>query len=254
MNNDEYKELASRLQTTADITRLSKDMNMNRELLLIVYTQRVVRDATKRYYRVKNRADRLEWQWKNGTQLLQLANRENFPPILLSLILMRHIGYTRKEYWKFVKNPDKIGNPRLRREIADVVRNDIIYSPAGMDVQYERGVKGESRLADWLDRNNISYRREDELKGEFKKTPDFLLDEPLIIDEVEISWIESKANFGDVLEIRKNMKKQLIPYTELFGNGIVVYWFGYVVDYEPVNGVRVEDSSFFTKDISHYSG
>lgn len=253
MNTRDYKELASRLQSSSDISRLSKEMSMNRELLLIVYTQRVVRDATKRYYRVKNRADSLVWQWKKGTQLLQLAYIENFPPILLSLILMRHMGYTRKEFWRFVKQPEKIENPRLRREIADVVKNDIIYSPAGMDVQYERGTKGETRLAEWLDKNGVTYRREDELKGEFRKTPDFLLDKPRIIDEEEIFWIESKANFGDKIEIRRNMKKQLIPYTELFGNGIVVYWFGNVDDYEPMDGVRVVDSSFFSKPLSHYT-
>ena len=43
-----------------------------------------------------------------------------------------------------------------------------------------------------------------------------------------INWIESKATFGDRVEVNKNMKKQLEPYLELFGQGVVIYWFGFV--------------------------
>ena len=249
MNTREYNELASRLTFPSDIGKLARDTNVKRELLLIIYTQRVTRDATRRYYRIKNKADKLLWQWKNGTTLAQLARTERFPPILLSLILMREHGLTRKEFWKYVRNPGSARDRRLHREIFDVTREDIIYSPAGMEVQYQRGKKGEARLCEWLEDNDIGYRTEDEIKGEYPKTPDSLLDEPLMIDGQKVTWIESKANFGNAYEVRRNMKKQLIPYTEIFGEGIVVYWFGHVDDFEPVKGVRVVDAKFFQKDL-----
>ena len=254
MNQDEYKKLTARLRKPTDINKVASEMEANRELLLILYTHRVVRDATRRYYRVKNNVKRLEYQWKNGTSLLQLAYREDFPPILLSLILLQHMGYPRKDFWKFVNDPSKIKNSRLKHEIGDIVKNDILYSPAGMEVQTLRGIKGEERLNRWLDDNGLTYRNEDDLKGEFKKTPDVLLDEPIIIDGEEIIWIESKANFGDQVEIRRNMKKQLIPYTEIFGNGIVVYWFGFVSDHPTHDGILVVDDKFFTKPLSYYTG
>ncbi len=250
MNTDDYKRLVSQLQKPSDINRLAKENEDMKELFLILYTHRVVRDATKRYYRVQNKAERLLWQWKKGTQLLQLAYREDFPPVLLSLILVKEMGYSRKDYWKFVRDPKSIKDSRLKREIPEAAKADIIYSPVGMDIQTERGRKGEERLAQWLDRNYITYRREDDLKAEFRKTPDFLLEKPLFVGTEECIWIESKANFGDRVEIRKNMKKQLIPYTEIFGKGIVVYWFGHVDDYEPVEGVTVVDAHFFHKDIA----
>jgi len=62
-----------------------------------------------------------------------------------------------------------------------------------------------------------------------------------------VSWIESKANFGDVVEMKKNISKQLLPYVKLFGKGIVVYWFGYVTDVEPPDGITVVDARFFTE-------
>ena len=253
MNSKEYKELADRLNFPSDIGKLARDMSINRELLLIIYTQRVTKDATRRYYQVQNRSKQLLAQWRKGTSLTQLARRERFPPVLLSLILLRENGMNRKDFWKYIRDPKSASDKRLKKELLDVVREDIIYSPAGMDVQYQRGKKGEARLCEWLDRNGLEYRTEDEIRGEYDKTPDNLLKEPIEIEGMKIHWFESKANFGNAQEVRRNMKKQLIPYTEIFGPGIVVYWFGHVDDFEPAEGVRVVDASFFRKELSDYT-
>ena len=249
MNTQEYNQLANKLNVPSDIGKLARDRNINRELLLIIYTQRVTRDSTRRYYQVKNRAPQLLEQWKNGTTLVELARKEKFPPVLLSLILTQQDGMPRKDFWKYIRDPKSSPEKRLKKEIFDVVREDIIYSPAGMDVQYQRGKKGEARLCEWLDRNALTYRTEDDLRGEYQKTPDCLLDQPIEIDGMKIHWFESKANFGNAYEVKRNNKKQLIPYTEIFGPGIVVYWFGHISDYEQVDGVRVVDAKFFEKDL-----
>ncbi|MFO7619342.1 MAG: TPD domain-containing protein [Thermoplasmata archaeon] len=249
MNTQEYNQLANKLKFPSDIGKLARDRNINRELLLILYTQRVTRDSTRRYYQVKNRAPQLLNQWKSGTTLVELARKEVFPPVLLSLILMQQDGMPRKDFWKYIRDPKSAPEKRLKKEIFDVVREDIIYSPAGMDVQYQRGKKGEARLCEWLDRNALTYRTEDDLRGEYQKTPDCLLDQPIEIDGMKVHWFESKANFGNAYEVKRNNKKQLAPYTEIFGPGIVVYWFGYVSDYEQVDGVRVVDAKFFENDL-----
>lgn len=249
MNTQEYNQLAKKLNFPSDIGKLARDENLNRELLLIIYTQRVTRDSTRRYYQVKNRAPQLLSQWKRGTSLVELARKEIFPPVLLSLILMQQDGMPRKEFWNYIRDPKSATDKRIKKEFHDIVHEDIIYSPAGMDVQYQRGKKGEARLCEWLDCNGLEYRTENELKGEFQKTPDCLLKNPIEIDGMKVHWLESKANFGNAFEVKRNNKKQLIPYTEIFGSGIVVYWFGHVSDYEVVDGVRVVDASFFKKNL-----
>jgi hypothetical protein len=98
-------------------------------------------------------------------------------------------------------------------------------------------------LRGWLNSHKIAYRIERDLRGEFPKTPDCLLDEPIRVNGWEINWIESKASFGDNTEVRKNIRNQLIPYNELFGNGLVVYWFGVVDDVDSPEGIIVVDSS-----------
>ena len=61
---------------------------------------------------------------------------------------------------------------------------------------------------------------------------DFLLDKPLEIEvegeKKEVNWIESKGSFGDMKKLRRDYMAQLKPYTELWGPGVVVYWFGYL--------------------------
>ena len=65
----------------------------------------------------------------------------------------------------------------------------------------------------------------------------------------KIFWVESKAAFGDNKEFRTNSKKQLIPYTELFGPGVVVYWTGHLDDLEPVEDIYVEDIDILKKKL-----
>ena len=121
-----------------------------------------------------------------------------------------------------------ITDESLRQQIIEISEEDLVYSPWATEKQYKRGTWGEEKLQCWLDGQNISYRTEKDLRGEFPKTPDCLLDKPIKVNGWNINWIESKATFGDRVEVNKNMKKQLEPYLELFGQGVVIYWFGFV--------------------------
>jgi len=247
MNQDQYRKIASELNLPEDIRKVSLDYGIEEELALIIYTQRVTRDATSRFYVVKNQISRLGAQYEKGTSLLELARRQGFPPVLLGYLLFLYKGMPRKQFWQNVRCPEAIRDARLRREIKAAVDNDMIYSPRGEEVQRERGHKGEHWLFDWLDRRQIKYMTENDLKKlrDHSKTPDVLFMKPEPIKGRKISWIESKANFGDIVEIKRNLKKQLIPYVKLFGAGIVVYWFGYVSDIEPPEGITLVDANFF---------
>jgi hypothetical protein len=59
------------------------------------------------------------------------------------------------------------------------------------------------------------------------KTPDFLFPMQVVLDGHKVFWLESKATFGDKEETRRNMAKQLSAYVDLFGPGIVIYWYGH---------------------------
>ena len=60
------------------------------------------------------------------------------------------------------------------------------------------------------------------------KTPDFLLYESLNIGACPVMWIESKSVFADEMEHNRYQKKQLSYYEDLYGAGLVVYWYGFI--------------------------
>jgi hypothetical protein len=249
MKKSEYKRLSDLLHDQGDIEHVARENGLDKELILVLYTQKTVRHATKRFYKVKHKSKVLLKRWNEGSSFLSLSKEMDFPPILMAYILLLESGITRKKFWDYVKNPDKIRDNRLRKEIAEIVKRDIVYSPEGNEMQYERGKMGERRLCEWLDRHNLKYKTEDDLKGQYSKTPDALLSQPFKTNGMNIHWIESKASFGDEVEIRRNTKRQLRAYTEMFGEGMVVYWFGFIEGVHHPKSVLVVDGSFFDKDL-----
>jgi hypothetical protein len=250
MNTEEYKALGHKLRTMEDVKRLAREKGYDEELLLVIYTHRVTRDATKSFYRIKAKVKYLVQDWEKGRSLLSLANKHRFPPVLMAYIIMMERKLGRKTFWKYVRNPETIPNKRLKKEINDVIREDHIYSPRGNEVAAKRGRDGEDTMAEILDHFKISYLTENDLRGQSTKTPDFLLHRPLIVDGKTVNWIESKANFGDLVEVRKNNKKQLQPYVKLFGPGMVVYWFGWVSDAPQDEDVMMVDGEFIKEVFS----
>jgi hypothetical protein len=249
MKKSVFKHLCEQLNEQNDIERVADENNLDRELILVLYTQKTVRHATKRFYKVKHRAKNLLKRWNEGASFLSLSKELSFPPILTAYLILLENGITRKKFWEYVKNPERIRDNRLRKEIAEIVTRDIVYSPEGNEMQYERGKMGEKRLCEWLDKQNLKYRTEDDLKGQYSKTPDALLSQPIKTNGMSLHWIESKASFGDEIEIRRNTKRQLRAYTEMFGEGMVVYWFGFIEGVHCPKNVLVVDSSFFEKDL-----
>ena len=48
-----------------------------------------------------------------------------------------------------------------------------------------------------------------------------------------------------VEEVQRQFKKQLGPYLQYFGPGIVVYWYGYIDDITLGNDIKIVDETFF---------
>ncbi len=253
MNREEHKWLCNRLNKPSDIVSLANSTGHDEELLLVLYTHKATKNATRMFYRVKNKVGTYLNKWKGGRSFYQISQDLDFPPVLTAFLILGEDGLGRKTFWKYVRDPDCIKDKRLQLDIMEIVEKDILYSPAGNEVQRQRGIVGEERLSKWLDGYGITYRTENDLKDddEFTKTPDVLLDHPLNYKGTKIYWIESKASFGDESEIRKNVSKQLRPYVELFGPGIVVYWFGRLDEIPDPEGIFIKDETFFMEEKSY---
>ena len=254
MKLHEYQELYRKLATPEDIDFLAENFGYDKEMLLVIYTQRIVRDTTRKFYRVKAQARRLAWEWQNGKSLVRIAQRLEFPPVLTALMVLEQRKTPRKQFWKMIRDVDGVRDRRMRRELAEVVKADIVYSPAGSARQYARGRWGEAKLQSWLDARGITYETEKDLRAKYDKTPDILLHKPLEMNGSKKYWIESKAIVGDPHEVKRHIKKQLGPYSDMFGDGTVVYWFGHVDDqnYPLPEGVDIVDGTYFEHPLAPF--
>lgn len=245
MKRNEYSALIKRLNSLDDIEKISRAESLDPVLLTIIYTQKITRHVIKNFYKVKGMARKYCYEWRRGARLIDLSKRVNFPPVLFAYIIFMENKVHRKVFWEYIRKPENIRDRKLRAEIIEIVKNDIIYSPSAIKKQYERGKKGEENINNWLTDKKIPFLTEAELRSTHAKTPDFLLLEPIEIKRKKIKWIESKATFGDLYEIRRNMRKQILPYIEIFGSGAVVYWFGYIEDIIFPKDLVILDGNYF---------
>src|SRR5438128_10318972 len=100
MKLSEYQDLYRRLSTAEDIDFLAENFGLDKELLLVIYTQRIVRATTKKFYRVKAQARRLALMWQNGERLWGIARKFEIPPISTALMVLAQRKISGKEFWK----------------------------------------------------------------------------------------------------------------------------------------------------------
>ena len=144
---------------------------------------------------------------------------------------MLKMRFSKKRTKEIMKNTNLIkGNKRLKDELDEIIGRDELYTPRSHDKQSAEGNRREDLIAEWLDKKEIAYFTEEDLRaGTVEgKTPDFLLKKPITWHGDEYNWIESKASFGDEYIHRKNHGGQVSKYVELYGQGILVYWYGYL--------------------------
>ena len=249
MERAEYEFLVQKLNSQDDIERLKTQHEYSEGLLYNVLSRKIVRNTLRDYYRVKRHENQLAQEWRRGKPILRLARELDFPPVLLASFILQKVGYSKKAFRQSLVNPDSEKNVRVKHELVEVNKADFIYSPWAFDLQTKNGQEAEIKIGEWLDAHKINFLSQDENKqlGFHFRTPDFLLENPLDVNGKKIHWIESKASFGDDREIKKDHKKQLQPYTEHFGPGMVVYWYGFIDDIKLDDNIILASSEFFGK-------
>ncbi|MEA1993352.1 MAG: TPD domain-containing protein [Euryarchaeota archaeon] len=228
MKYEVYKKIYKKLNSTDDVNSLMKEFNVERDLLLSLLSQKIVRKVKRRYYKIKKKRKILRKKWDRGKSIMEIAEEYEFAPVLTASFVFQDI-FSKKKFKENLKEPDKIKNKRIKREIKKVVEKDIVYSPKFIELQTKSGVSCEERTKNWLIKKNIKFITEEGAREEnFRKTPDFLLTTPFSLNGLEVRWVESKAGFGDLIKFKEDFKGQLNPYVRLFGSGLIVYWAGHL--------------------------
>lgn len=230
MNEDLYKRLYRRLNKKGDVFKLAEIFNIPQEVLFAILSQKIVRKTKRDYHGLKKQSPKLLNQWQSGKTLLKISEERKFSPVLVSSFILRESGITKKEFREYLRYPREIKDPRIRKEIIEILEEEVVYSPEAAEIQRRNGRTAERKIGEWLDRHHVNYITEDEARALHQKTPDFLLKTPFNVDRNSIMWVESKASFGDRIQMRGDYHRQLKHYAELFGRGLVIYWHGYIDD------------------------
>ncbi len=249
MDRQTYQKIYGSLHNFGDVFRLSEEYSRPAGMLATILNQKIVKMTRFKHRRVYSREKELFMRWKQGRSILELAEYTYFPPTLMASLILKNSDFSRKSINWFFKHLDCIENRRLRKEVRNALDADYFFSPRAHEMQCKKGEMGEEIIRKWLDDREIAYCTEAEIRAQGDgKTPDFVLSTPICIEDHMISWIESKALFGDDFEHKHYAKKQFREYADIFGEGMVVYWYGYLED------LSSEDESYLIKDYSFFEG
>ena len=177
---------------------------------------------------------------EEGKIIKDLCKIFNLPELVAARIILKYY-LPQIPPTQIFRDPNLVdGLPGLKSEIEEALRADFEHSPTMDQIKNDLGRAYEEKIRLWLQSNGISFyeEREERAKG-VPKTPDFRLVLPIAInlntvpnDECMhvITWIESKAMFGDPKADASYHKEQYRPYWNRFGPGLVIYWFDFVED------------------------
>jgi len=242
MDKKTYEQIYHQLNSIKDINRLSQEFSIRTGILSNIFHQKTVQAVKKYHYQVVRKAPEMLNSWRKGDTLLEIAQKQNFPAVLITSIILKEMGHKSKA---IIKNPHLLWDLRLRNEVLQAIDNDLHYSPKAHTIQSMLGKMGEDIIHKWLVDCDIDFITESQMSNTRNtKTPDFLLHEPLTINGIPIKWVESKAVFADEREHNRYHEKQFKFYEELFGTGMVVYWYGLIDDICPGNYMII-DHTFF---------
>jgi hypothetical protein len=247
MFTEEYEFICERLNSPQDAEKLHERMDYPLNMLYNILAKKIVRRTMRDFYKVKRNEAHLVRRWDRGESILRIARSIRFSPVLTATFIFSRKGFSKSEVRSLLRYPDEIADKRIKREIKAVLKADFVYSPASSERQAENGQRAEDNIEAWLKKHNINYMTEKQSREQQReKTPDFLFRKLHNIDGIKAHWIESKASFGDAREMGRDYRRQLKPYTEHFGQGIVVYWYGFLEDVEIDKRVKVVDARFFS--------
>lgn len=245
MDKDIYIKIYDSLNSSEDIERVSHEFSLPVGIISAILSQKVVSKVKKIHGRIKSKSKKHVKTWKRGNTILDIATKNDIPATLMASMILKERGHSKKHINGLFNNPDNIKRQRLKNEIVQALDSDNFFSPRAHRIQIKKGKMGERIIEKWLESHDIGYRNEIELRNSgMTKTPDCVLDDSLTVDGIDVSWIESKALFGDESEHKHYLNKQFKYYEEEYGPGMVVYWYGYL-DSITLDGHLIKSYGFF---------
>lgn len=234
MLREEWESIVSRLNTRQDVTKLAceSDGRYGIETLLAIYLQKNVLHMIANTYQVTQKAEQIISRYECGESIVNIAKNINLAPCTVARKIMEiAYGYKKQHIATLLRKPSQIEDERLTREVEACVASDEHSGPRMDRYRAVLGIEYEHLLQEKLNNLRLEYETENDLRARrTASTPDVLLRVPVGISNKVVTWIDSKAKFGDIFFLKKDYKESISSYVQSFGPGMVIYWFGFVTD------------------------
>ncbi|CAM9559934.1 unnamed protein product [Chrysoparadoxa australica] len=180
-------------------------------------------------------------QWEAGMSIWSIARQQNvrYSPYLMARIIVEAM-HTDRRVSEYMKKPELLENERLARDVKYCCENDNNCSPHMDHIKHSVGIEYEYLLQCKLQSKGIPFTTEVDLRGQGAyKTPDVYLLVPIAMRDSSgrwqvVTWIDSKAMYGDPDTFDKEHRAQLAAYIPIpmplpsrYGPGLVIYWFDF---------------------------
>ncbi len=193
--------------------------------------------------------------FNEGVSMCDISTKLNYPVYLIAKLVVEYVtGYKGKRLSDCMRNPScpifsLVDHATPHGTLDECVRQAIASDPMNgpRHDKYRRllGVHYEVHLQRLLTRMSIPFITEDSLRilGA-SKTPDIVLQSPMGVkvhgDEEYrvITWIDSKAMFGDEITHKNDVVQQAEGYIHRYGPGMIIYWFGHATKDKLWEGVQ----------------
>lgn len=162
--------------------------------------------------------------------VLNLSTKFNLSPMTIIRFVFDHIYH--KKLKELISSKKLSSYDQEQFNLAE--QNDTYVTLNQVD-QGEESIKFEKQIEEFLIKNKVDYKTQEQLTQEQKikygqaiNTPDFLITSELIINSKKINWIDAKNFYGSNIDfIVSKIKKQIKKYLESYGSGCLIFNHGF---------------------------
>ena len=204
-------------------------IKINKHIIASIKSVYMKNYIIKNYFNLnKNSKSILDEYPKDG--VLKLSAKFNISPMAIIRLVFN------KLYHKKLKELVHSNNLSTydKEQFSQAEKNDI-YDTLEQVEQSEQSINFEKQIEEFLIKNNIEYKTQEQLTKEQKikygkaiNTPDFLITSELIINSKKVNWIDAKNFYGSNIDFMVyKIKKQIKKYLESYGSGCLIFNYGF---------------------------
>jgi len=216
-----------------EIARFVDDLPMTVDQALSLRSALLQQKTVYSHGKLKSKAKELAKHYRNGTSIVDLSKKYDFPPMNVFRVVLEANGWSKNKIKDSFRDPASM-KQREQEEFEAAEATDRVSNVDQSETQL-RADLFEDILADWFEEQGVKLRRQPEMVKEQQqehgrpvRTPDLLFLDDVTINGEPVAWIDAKHFYGADVEFqRKKMKKQMQRYIDEWGSGAIVFRHGF---------------------------